>query len=341
MMNICLLPQRLFLMTLLLARKSLVVGLLLAWFMMAIPSSPLPAQEKKQPADKNDVLKIDTDLVTVEVTATDKAGNYVRNLKPEDFRLLIDGQPRKVDFFTVTDETTFSRPLSLVFALDLSGSLKPDEIETLRAAAFKFTELMKGESFFAALAFNFEVKVFQDFTSEAKKIERAFAKMDNFGGSTRIYDAIDKSITMLSRRSRLSKNNKPLRRVVIVITDGFDSSSLIDTRELIRRANAAAVTVYSITLPSYMLTASRTTERVITPLDAARIVAATGGRDFAANARDFSPVFKALAEEIRASYGLAYYPEMRDGKQHNVQVEAINSTFKLRTNRTTFIAPDK
>ncbi len=327
-------------MTLLLARKSLVAGFLLAWFMMTIISSSLPAQEKKQPTDK-DVLRIDTDLVTVEVTATDKAGNYVRNLKPEDFRLLIDGQPRKIDFFTVTDETTSSRPLSLVFALDLSGSLKPDEIATLRAAALKFTELMKGESFFAALAFNFEVKVFQDFTADAKKIERAFTKMDNFGGSTRIYDALDKAVTMLSRRARLSKNNKPLRRVVIVITDGFDSSSLIDTRELIRRANAAAVTVYSITLPSYMLTASHNTERVITPLDAARIVAATGGRDFAANARDFSPVFKALAEEIRASYGLAYYPEMRDGKQHNVQIEAINSAFKLRTNRTTFIAPDK
>jgi VWFA-related protein len=307
-----------------------------AWMMLA--PLALSAQEKK-PSDE--VLKIDTDLVMVEVTAMDKRGNYVRDLTANDFRLFVDGQQRKIDFFSVTDEIMQSRPLAVVFALDLSGSLKPDEIATLRASALKFTELMKGESVFAALGFNYEVKVFQEFTPEQKRIERAFAKMEHFGGSTRIYDALDKAVLMLSRRAHFSKNNKPLRRVIVVITDGFDSSSMVDSRELIRRANAAGVTVYSITLPSYILSASRNTERVITPLDASRIVAATGGRDFAADARDFAPVFKALAEEIRASYGLAYYPEMRDGKQHDVRVEPVNAALQLRSNRTTFTAPIK
>ncbi len=319
----------------LIRRFRALIGLMMILFSLA-----LQAQEKKQAAG-DEVLKIDTDLVMVEVTAMDKRGNYVRNLTADDFRLFIDGQQRKIEFFNVTDQTTQSRPLAVVFALDLSGSLKPDEIETLRTSALKFTEIMKGESVFAALAFNYEVKVFQEFTPEQKKIERAFAKMEHFGGSTRIYDAIDKAVLMLSRRAHFSKSNKPLRRIVIVITDGFDSSSMVESRELIRRANAAGVTVYSITLPSYILSASRNTERVITPLDATRIVAATGGRDFAADARDFAPVFKALAEEIRASYGLAYYPEMRDGRQHQVRIEAVNSAFQLRTNRTTFVAPTK
>ncbi len=319
----------------LMSRSRSLILLLMIFFSLA-----LQAQEKKQSAG-DEVLKIDTDLVMVEVTATDKRGNYVRNLTADDFRLFVDGQPRKIEFFNVTDETTQSRPLAVVFALDLSGSLKPNEIETLRTSALKFTEIMKGESVFAAMAFNYEVKVFQEFTPEQKKIARAFAKMEHFGGSTRIYDAIDKAVMMLSRRAHFSKSNKPLRRIVVVITDGFDSSSMVESRELIRRANAAGVTVYSVTLPSYILSASRNTERVITPLDATRIVAATGGRDFAADAGDFAPVFKALAEEIRASYGLAYYPEMRDGKQHQVRIEAINSTLQLRTNRTTFIAPTK
>lgn len=295
------------------------------------------AQEKSP--RPTDLIKIDTDLMTVEVTAIDKAGNYVRNLKQEDFQLFIDGQPRKIEHFSVTDESALTRPLALVFALDVSGSLKPDEITTLRNSAMKFTELMKGESTFAAMAFNYEVKVVQNFTQDAQKMAQAFGRMNNFGGSTRIYDALDKGVTMLSHRPRFTKSNKPIKRVLIVITDGFDSSSLIDSRELIRRANAAGVTVYSVTLPSYMLSATRHNERVITPLDATRIVAATGGRDFAANADDYTPVFKALAEEIRASYGLAYYPELRDGKQHNVKVEAKDTSIKLRTNRTTFMAP--
>ena len=117
------------------------------------------------------------------------------------------------------------------------------------------------------------------------------------------------------------------------------TGTVIEGRELIRRANAAGVTVYSVTLPSYILSASRNTDRVITPLDATRIVASTGGKDFSADARDFAPIFKALAEEIKSSYGIAYYPEVRDGKQHEIWIEAVDASHKLRTNRSTFIAP--
>ena len=303
---------------------------------MSVCLVTLSAQIKKE---QDEVLKIDTDLVMIEAAATDKAGNYIRHLKAEDFRLWVDEKPAKIEFFNVTDEVTLSRPLAVVFALDLSGSLKPEEVAVLRQAALKFTEVLQGESVFSALAFNYEVKVYQDFTSDQKKLAKALAKMDSFEGSTRIYDALDKAVLMLSRRSSRTKNNQPLRRVVILITDGFDSSSMINTRELIRRANVAGVTVYSITLPSFILSASRNSDRVITPLDASRIVTATGGLDFSANARDFSPVFKALAEEIRASYGLAYYPEVRDGKQHQIRVETVNPTIRLRVNRTTFTAP--
>ena len=305
---------------------------------MSVCLVTLSAQIKK---DQDEVLKIDTDLVMVEAAAMDKTGNYVRHLKAGDFRLWVDEKPARIEFFNVTDEVALSRPLAVVFALDISGSLKTEEVAVLRQAALKFTEVLQGESIFSALGFNYEVKVYQDFTSDQKKLAKALAKMDSFEGSTKIYDALDKAVLMLSRRASRTKNNQPLRRVVIVITDGFDSSSMINTRELIRRANASAVTVYSITLPSFILSASKSSDRVITPLDASRIVAATGGLDFSANARDFSPVFKALAEEIRASYGLAYYPEVRDGKQHQIRVEAVNPAINLRVNRTTFTAPEK
>src|SRR4030095_9627702 len=105
----------------------------------------------------------------------------------------------------------------------------------------------------------------------------------------------------------------------VVITDGFDSASIIDRREVIRRANDAGVTIYSVTLPSFALSPTDSTTRVITPLDASRIVSATGGQDFPADARDFTPIFKALAEEIRGSYALAYYPDSRDGRRHETR----------------------
>jgi hypothetical protein len=80
---------------------------------------------------------------------------------------------------------------------------------------------------------------------------------------------------------------------------------------------------------------------VITPLDATRIVMATGGRDFSADARDFTPIFKALAEEIRASYALAFYPEQRDGQFHQLQVQTSRPGVQLRANRSGYQATVK
>jgi VWFA-related protein len=300
------------------------------------------AQKQDGPEPRSAItIRLDTALVLVDVTATDKNGAYVRDLRADEFEVYEDGKPRKIDFFAMTDESALSRPLAVVFALDLSGSLKPEETVTLREAAMKFTELMQGESVFAALAFNYKVKVLQNFTSNARKLERAFDKADRFEGSTRIYDAIDRAVAMLDRHAPRTRKNRQVRRVVVVISDGFDSASVIDRREMVRRANEAGVTVYSITLPSYMLAPTRSGERVITPLDATRVVAATGGRDFAADAADFTPVFKALAEEIRASYALAYYPDSRDGKRHEIRVRTSRPGVQLRVNRTGYTAPAK
>jgi len=298
--------------------------------------SPHPGGGQDRPAL---TLKIDTDLVAIDVTAMDRSGNYVRDLQKEDFEVLEDGKARKIEFFSVADEASLSRPIAVVFALDCSGSLKPEETATLREAALKFVDLMKGDAVFATMNFNYDVKITQRFTDDAKKVERAFQKATKFEGSTRIYDAVDRAVTMLARDAPRTRKNRPVRRVVVVITDGFDSASVIDRRELIRRALEAGVTVYSITLPSFMLSATPSRDRVITPLDATRIVAATGGRDFSANVSDFRPIFRHLVEEIRSSYVLAYYPDRRDGKFHEVKVRTTRPGITLRSNRTGYVAP--
>jgi hypothetical protein len=109
---------------------------------------------------------------------------------------------------------------------------------------------------------------------------------------------------------------------------------------LIRRANDAEVTVYSITLPSYM--AGLAGEGTMTLLDVSRIVPLTGGSDFSADTKDFTPVFKAIAEEIRSGYTLAYYPpeaNRRDGRVHQISVEVRKTGAIVRTSRNSYQAP--
>ncbi|MCW5970197.1 MAG: VWA domain-containing protein [Blastocatellales bacterium] len=323
------------------SRKYIGIGMfVLAGAALLMPHALASSAQRQAQQQRPEVpIRIETDLVAIDVTATDAGGQYVRDLRAEEFQIFEDGRERPIDFFALTDEATLSRPIAVVFALDLSGSLRPEETTTLRSAALRFTELMKGDAVFAAMTFNHNVKIIQRFTDDPRRIESAFGKANKFEGSTRIYDSIDRAVTMLAKQAPRQRRGRPVRRVVVVITDGFDSASTIDRKEMVRRAIEAEVTVYSVTLPSYMLSATQSIGRVITPLDATRIVAATGGRDFAADARDFTPIFRALAEEIRASYVLAYYPDRRDGKYHEVRVQTTRPGVRLRTNRTGYVAP--
>jgi Ca-activated chloride channel family protein len=295
-----------------------------------------PSESAQQ---KEEIIRIGTDLVVIDATVTDKDGNYIRNLKPEDFIIFEDGEPQELGFFEASEQSELTRPLAVVFALDVSGSIRPEEIARQRVAAENFMRLVRPDSIFAVLAFNNEIRVLQDFTSDPKKISQAFQRIGRAEGATRLFGCIDRAVSMLRRAPRFLGGRR-LRRVVVVITDGYDSVDTIDQRDLIARAVEAGVTVYSITLPSYT-PGLGTRQRALTLLDASRIVPMTGGTDFSADISDFTPVFRSIAEEIKASYTLAYYPPEKnrhDGRAHQIRVEVKRPGAIVRTSRQSYLA---
>lgn len=299
----------------------------------------LAATKPAHPQGKDDrPLKLDTDLVVVDATITDKNGNYIRNLKADDFTLYEDGQRRRLDFFEANEQSQLTRPLAVVFALDLSGSIRPEEMERQRQAAESFIKLIRPDSVFAVITFNYEVRVLQDFTSDPVRVGQAFRKISEVGGSTRLFAAIDRAVTMLKNGPRY-RGGRRLKRVVVAISDGYATES-IDQRQLVARANEAEVTVYSITLPSYGV--GQLGGRMVTLLDASLLVPATGGKDFSADSNDFTPALRAIAEEIRAGYTLAFYPPdniRRDGLKHQLRVEVTKPGVIIRLNRDSYTSP--
>jgi Ca-activated chloride channel family protein len=283
------------------------------------------------------IVKLRADLVTVDVAVTDRDGNFIRNLKSEDFSILEDGIPQRLEFFEANQETTLSRPLAVVFAIDNSGSIKPEEVVKQRHAAESFMTLVRPESVFAVVAFNYDPKIIQDFTSDPKKIGQAFQRIGAPGGNSGIFATINRCVSMLQKAPRI-RNGRRLRRVVLIISDGYDNVGRPDEQgHTIEQANASEVTVYSITLPSFAPGAG--SQRIMTLLDVSKIVPLTGGADFSANARDFTPVFRAIAEEIRSSYTLAYYPSDKtrnDGAVHQIRVETKRPGAIIRASRTTY-----
>src|SRR5689334_14413843 len=90
---------------------------------------------------RDDVVKLKADLVTVDATVTDKNGNFIRNLKADDFAVYEDGAAQKLDFFEASEQAALTRPLAVVVAIDTSGSIKPEEIQRQREATENFMRL--------------------------------------------------------------------------------------------------------------------------------------------------------------------------------------------------------
>src|SRR5436190_16532928 len=106
----------------------------------------------------DDVVRVDTDLASFEVTVTDKDGKPVRNLDAKDFRVIEDGIHHSIDFFQPIKKQDASRPLSVVFALDVSGSMTPQVLERLRSAMDAFIKkLADYNSYFAITTFGMDV----------------------------------------------------------------------------------------------------------------------------------------------------------------------------------------
>ncbi len=282
----------------------------------------------------DDVLRIDIDLVAVDVKVTDKEGRPVRNLKPEDFRLYEDSSERPISFFGIERKNGSQQPVAVVFALDISGSMSPEEMRRLRASMTVFSSwLAERPSVFAVVSFGMNVRVLQSFTSELHKFDRAFDRlMKEPGGlSTHTYDAVDDAIRMLSRKAPRTRDHKLMKRAIVVVTDGFPVGDTVAPQTVIERANAAEVSIYTITLPSLPSALAAAGHAPLpTPLDVSGLVEHTGGIGIYTTDKDFSPLLRALASEVTSSYVLAFYPtdeKRRDGQFHTIRVEAPSGLF--------------
>jgi VWFA-related protein len=311
------------------------------------PRRVLPPAETPQGETADEVVKIDTDLIMVDVAVTDAQGQPVRHLRPSDFKLYEDGIERPIAFFNVEKRDDASRPIALVFALDVSGSMTPEEMERLRGAMGIFSKrLAERPAVFAVMSFGMNVKTIQGFTGDPQKMDRAFDRIarDSNGLSTHAYDAVDDAIRLLVRKAPRTRERRLMKRAVILVTDGFPVGDTVAPRTVIERANAADVSIYTVTLPSYSrLLASTERPPLPTPLDVSGLAEMTGGTSAYATDRDFDALFRALAEEVTSTYILAFYPsegKRHDGRQHTIRIEAPPG-LTVRQSRPGYKSSDK
>lgn len=296
-------------------------------------------------AQKDDeVIKVNTELVTFEVTVTDKAGRPVRNLTQDDFRVLENGVERQPDFFESITKEDAGRPLSIVFALDVSGSMTAAELERLKSALGSFAERLSDyNSYFAVTTFAMDVSTIQSFTNRRERLEASISKLkrDRDGLSTHAYDAVDHAVRLLRHKGPKYSMNRLMKRAVVVITDGFPVGDVVAPATVIERANDNETSVYALILPSY----SRLQDSkrpLLTPIEASGLIDRTGGKSFYATGGDLEPLFKALEDDITASYAFAFYPEKDKGQAGAYRTVRIISKkgLVIKQNRTGYQPPE-
>jgi Ca-activated chloride channel homolog len=337
------------------AQLSLIVLLLMTLATPGVTQNPSDPPQQQRPRkvfpneqEAEDVVRVDTDLVSVDITAMDSTGRPVKNLKPEDFKVYSDGVQQEIAFFQLEKRQGELRPLAIVFALDVSGSMTVDEIQRLRVALQSFSNYLEDYPVsYAVMAFGMRVKTLQKFTSDARKLDESLerlAKDAPSGLSTHTYDAVDDAIRLLVRSAPRTRERRLMKRTVLVVTDGFPVGDTVKPETVIERANAADVSVFVVTLPSYSrVMASSTQTPLPTPLDVSGLAELTGGRNVYANERDYAPLFRALAEEVSSAYVLAFYPpeeKRRDGQVHTIRVEGPRG-LTLRQSRSEYRAANK
>ena len=311
------------------------------------PSLPEP----KGSSSSAETIRIDTQLVNLNVKAVDKQGSPLLTLTKDDFVIYEDGVRQEVTHFEPVNA-----PINLVLVLDLSGSTRQRR-EVMVNAAKNFIDSLNPKDHVAVTAFTSRYYVVSEFDSDRNAIKKKLDRLLNVQGGTAFYDAMWTTLDLLSR-------NDASRKAIVVLTDGVDEQ-LLDSggsqrsfAEVVDRLNEEDVTVYPIhlnpTLNSILdqlnnpemseKVKERIRERRLPPHATAlqqlgKLASESNGMLFKANTEsDLDGVYEKVAEELRLRYSLAYSPEntSRDGSFRKIKVEVKQDKGVARTRRGYF-----
>jgi VWFA-related protein len=291
-------------------------------------SSPAVPQVLLNPPPKPDVIRVDVELVNVLCSVRDKHGAYVKDLRKEDFELRVDGHLRPITNFA----PEVSSPLTVALLLDVSGSVAAVIPDEKAAAGHFFSEVLRQGDKAMLVGFAGLIAVWQDLTPSVENVQAALDRAAPFEwtpdqrlqtqprGGTLLYDAVT-----LAAQNKLRA--LPGRKTIVLITDGDDNGSIANSRKTVQAAQEADAVIYGIRYLDRRFADMGSVGNFVA--DAAgfgalrSLAEPTGGRAFdAMKETSLDGAFRAIGEEMRNQYGLAFTPteEAGKGEFHKVEI---------------------
>ena len=288
---------------------------------------------------EDDVVKVETNLISIPVSVFDRNGFYIPNLSKENFKIFEDGKEQQIEYFATTDN-----PFTVVLLLDTSPSTS-FKIEEIQAAAIAFVDQLKPQDSVMVVEFNDRVRVLTEATSDRQKIYKGIQK-SKFGGGTSLYDAVDFTL-----RKRLSKIQG--RKAIVLFTDGVDTTSeKSDYSSSVREAEEADTVIFPIYYNTFFDNqrnggifqpfpqignrgnGTSSQEYVTGRAYLKDLSESTGGRVFNAEntAGGLTKTFESIAEELRRQYSIGYIPQEsgQAGQRRQIKVRVDRPNLVIR-----------
>jgi Ca-activated chloride channel family protein len=279
-------------------------------------------------AQEDDVVRVDTDLVVLNVTVTDKAGQYVSGLRLSDFEIFEDGV--EVPPLSISGFSVYESPFASVVLLDTSGSMET-RLSLGRSAAIRFLDRLRAEDVASVYKFDSKVELLQEFSGERDLAPMAFGIRAK--GMTTLNDAIVEAARALSERTEK-------RKAIVVLSDGLDTYSKASPDKALEMALAVGASIYAVDMSAIDTGAARNHQSAMVLKGFAE---KTGGRFVVTpGGPALRDAFASIADELGHQYSIAYRPlnRARDGKWRKLEVRVARPELTVRT-RKSYRAPKR
>ncbi len=278
------------------------------------------------------------DLVALNVTVLDPKDKFVGGLDASRFRVMEDGVPQELSFFS-----SGAVPIDLALLIDASASVR-EQMSAIHEAAIGFLKSLRPADRASVVAIKSRAMFLQDLTVDQGALQTAVRSTAS-SGSTALYDALYLTLHEFTRQRSQSEDVR--RQAVIVLSDGEDTSSLIGFDDLLTLVRQSGVSIYTISMKpiSDALRVRDLTSKYFGQADYVMraLASETGGRAFApAQIRDLNGVYSNIAEELASQYSMAYVPKnnRQDGTYRHISVQVVVPGMRART-RLGYLAPGR
>jgi Ca-activated chloride channel family protein len=295
--------------------------------MPVLRSSPSPTPDPGgEEFDPNETLKINTNLVNLNVRVIDRNNRPIGDVRQEEFKVYEDGVLQPIEFFSKEEV-----PISYGVAIDTSGSLRTQMDKVIEAGKILINSNKPGdETFLERFIDSEKIETMQDFTADRTLLEDALDNLYVEGGQTAVVDGVYLAAEHVAQYKKGDDLSDRRRRALIVVTDGEDRASFFKQEQLFARLREEDVQIFVIGFVNELdkeggVIKKSPREKAVALLD--RMAKETGGRAFyPTSVTELPQIAQEISRDMRTQYIISYNPTNKnlDGTYRTIKVQVAD-----------------